>query len=70
MEFPRITVDPKHMNGQPCIRGLRVPVAAIMRSLGSGKTREQILMEHPELVPADIDEAVRYVAWLGEDLSA
>lgn len=68
--FPRITVDPKHMNGQPCIRGLRIPVAAIMRSLGSGKSREDILAAHPELEPADIDEALQYVAWLGEGRSA
>ena len=29
MKFTRITVNPKQMDGVPCIRGLRIPVAAV-----------------------------------------
>ena len=30
MTFSRITVDPARMDGVPCIRGLRIPVAAVV----------------------------------------
>lgn len=30
MKFKRITVNPKQMDGVPCIRGLRIPAATGM----------------------------------------
>lgn len=30
MKFKRITVNPKQMDGVPCIRGLRIPVATVV----------------------------------------
>ena len=32
----RITVNPLVMSGNPCIRGLRVPVANVLRLLAAG----------------------------------
>ncbi len=35
--------------------------------LASGETREAILKSYPFLDAGDIDEALRYAAWLAED---
>jgi uncharacterized protein (DUF433 family) len=62
MEFTRITVNPKQMNGLPCIRGLRIPVAAILDMIASGMQEKEILDDFPDLEPEDIQEALRYTA--------
>ena len=67
MEFTRITIDPTVCTGKPCIRGLRFPVARLLGLLAAGETREQILANYPYLEAADIDEALRYAAFLAED---
>jgi uncharacterized protein (DUF433 family) len=61
-KFNRITVDPRQMNGVPCIRGLRVPVATVVGMIADRMTREEILDAYPDLKPKDIDEALRYAA--------
>jgi uncharacterized protein (DUF433 family) len=35
--------------------------------MAAGETREQILKAYPYLEPGDIDEALRYAAFLAED---
>ena len=65
--FDRITWDPAQMNGQPCIRGLRVTVGTILGLLANGKPRERILQAYPYLEPADIDAALAYAAWRLEE---
>ena len=67
MELARITIDPAVCTGKPCIRGLRFPVARLLGLLAAGETREQILAGYPYLEPGDIDEALRYAAFLAED---
>ena len=67
MKFERITVDPKLCTGKACIRGLRFPVSRLLGLLASGETRENILRAYPYLQTEDIDEALRYAAWLAED---
>lgn len=67
MKFERITVDPKVCTGKPCIRGLRFPVSRLLGLLAAGETRESILKAYPYLESEDIDEALRYAAWLAED---
>lgn len=67
MRFERITVDPAVCTGKPCIRGLRFPVARLLGLLASGETREQILADYPYLESADIDEALRYAAFLADE---
>jgi uncharacterized protein (DUF433 family) len=65
--FNRITIDPAVCTGKPCIRGLRFPVARLLGLLAAGESREQILRAYPYLEPEDIDEALRYAAFLAED---
>jgi len=67
MTFTRITIDPAICTGKPCIRGLRFPVARLLGLLAAGESRETVLSSYPYLEPGDIDEALRYAAFLAED---
>jgi predicted nuclease of predicted toxin-antitoxin system len=49
MPYERITVRADQMGGQPCIRGLRIPVATIVAMLADGMTHDEILAAHPDL---------------------
>ncbi|MCC6157325.1 MAG: DUF433 domain-containing protein [Deltaproteobacteria bacterium] len=60
--FTRITMDPEKCLGKPCIRGLRIPVASVMRYLSSGMTPEEVLTEWPELEAEDIRDALAFAA--------
>lgn len=67
MNLERITVDPAVMTGKPCIRGLRVTVANVLRQLANHRTREQILAAYPYLEPEDIDACLSYAALRVDD---
>ncbi len=58
----RITMNAKVMSGQPCIRGLRVTVANVLRLLAAGNSRERVLQAYPYLESADIDACLQYAA--------
>lgn len=62
MTFARITVDPSQMDGVPCIRGLRIPVATVVGMIADGMAEAEILRAYPDLEPDDIREALRYAA--------
>ena len=62
--FSRLTIDPGVCGGQPCVRGLRIPVSVVLAHLATGKTSEQLIDEFPELEVGDISECLRYAAWL------
>jgi len=59
MNFSRITVNPYQMNGMPCIRGLRIPVATIVGMMAEGMNDAEILAAYPDLEIGDIAEALR-----------
>jgi uncharacterized protein (DUF433 family) len=65
--FDRITVNPEICLGQATIRGMRITVSVILKMLASGRTREGVLRAYPELEPADLDQALRYAAWLASE---
>ena len=67
MRFERITVDPNVCTGKPCIRGLRFPVSRLLGLLASGETKETILKAYLYLETEDIEEALRYAAYLAEE---
>lgn len=67
MKLQRITWDPNVCTGKACIRGLRFPVSRLLGLLASGETRESIIQAYPYLEPEDIDEALRYAAFLAEE---
>ena len=62
MKFTRITVNVAQMGGVPCIRGLRIPVATVVGMVADGMTEAQILKAYPDLMAADIREALKYAA--------
>ncbi|MGQ0545796.1 MAG: DUF433 domain-containing protein [Betaproteobacteria bacterium] len=62
MKFTRITVDSRQMNGVPCIRGLRIPVATVIAMVADGMSHADILQAYPDLEQEDIYEALRYAA--------
>jgi len=62
VRFKRITVDPHQMDGVPCIRGLRIPVATVVGMLAEGMEETEILRAFPDLQGEDIREALRYAA--------
>jgi uncharacterized protein (DUF433 family) len=63
----RITVNPRQMGGRPCIRGIRITVANVLRQMAGGYSRERILQAYPELEPADLDACIQYAAALADD---
>jgi uncharacterized protein (DUF433 family) len=62
MDLKRITVNPAVMSGKPCIRGLRVTVANVLRQLANRRTSAEILEAYPYLEAADIDACLAYAA--------
>ena len=62
MKFTRITVDPQKMNGVPCVRNLRMPVATVVAMVAESMTEKEILQAHPDLEIADIRESLLYAA--------
>jgi len=60
--FERITVNPNQMGGVACVRGLRIPVATVLRMLAGGMSQQEILAEYPDLQPEDIRECLRFAA--------
>jgi uncharacterized protein (DUF433 family) len=67
MVFTRITIDPAVCTGKPCIRGLQFPVARLLGLMAAGETPDAILKTYPHIESDDIDEALRYAAFLAED---
>ena len=48
------------MDGQPSIRGMRMPVATVVAMVADGMTVGEIIAEHPGLTAVDVREALRY----------
>jgi uncharacterized protein (DUF433 family) len=66
--FDRITFDPDILGGRACIRGMRISVSLIVNLVASGMTVEEILDEYPDLEAEDIQQSLRYAAWMTEDI--
>jgi uncharacterized protein (DUF433 family) len=66
-KFDRITVDPSRMNGEPCIRGLRLTVRRVLEALATYPDREELKREYPELEDEDIRQALAFAAGMLDD---
>ena len=62
MTFKRITCDPKRMNGQPCIRNMRLTVRRVVELAAFYPNRGELHLEYPELDDEDIRQALLYAA--------
>lgn len=61
-ELHRITIEPGHCSGRPCIRGERIRVKDVLDLMASGASREEILEDYPYLEDGDITAALEYAA--------
>ena len=50
------------MAGQPCICGLRIPVATVVAMVADGMSAAEILADLPGLEAEDVAQALRYAA--------
>lgn len=62
MKIDRITSNPKRMNGQPCIRDLRLTVRRVIELLATYPDRAELHQEFPELEDEDIRPALIFVS--------
>jgi uncharacterized protein (DUF433 family) len=62
MKRDRITVNPARMNGQPCIRNLRLTVKRVIELIALYPERGELFREYPELEDEDIRQALTYAA--------
>ena len=65
--FNRITWDPNQMNGQPCIRGMRLTVRRVVEAVAMYPDRADLFRNYPELEPEDIRQALAFAAANLED---
>jgi uncharacterized protein (DUF433 family) len=69
MAFDRITYDPDRLNGQPCIRNLRLTVRRVVEAVALYPDRDELRREYPELQDVDIRQALEYAAAMLDDKS-
>ena len=60
--FDRITVDPKKMGGQPCIRNMRLTVRRVLEAIAAHPERKELFREYPELEEEDIKQVLQFAA--------
>jgi uncharacterized protein (DUF433 family) len=65
--FDRITWNPNQMNGQPCIRGMRLTVRRIVEAVALYPDRNDLFRNYPELEPEDVRQALAFAAANLED---
>lgn len=60
MKLDRISLNPTKMNGQPCIRDLRLTVQRMIELLATYPDRNELREEFPELEDEDIQQSLMY----------
>jgi uncharacterized protein (DUF433 family) len=60
--FDRITINPALVNGQPCIRGMRLTVKRVVEAVALYPNREELFIEYPELDAEDVRQALDFAA--------
>jgi uncharacterized protein (DUF433 family) len=65
--FDRISIDPRRMNGQPCVRNLRLTVRRVLEAVATYPDRQELKREYPELDDEDIRQVLAYAATCLDD---
>lgn len=65
--FDRITWNPNQMNGQPCIRGMRLTVRRVVEAISVYPDRSDLFRNYPELEEEDVRQALAFAAASLED---
>lgn len=58
------------MNGQPCIRGMRLTVRRVVEAVALYANRDDLFRNYPELEPDDVQQALAFAAANLEDSAA
>lgn len=58
----RITRAPKILNGQPCIRGMRLSVRRVLEAMATYPDRKELFKEYSELEEEDLRQALEFAA--------
>ncbi len=66
-KFDRIKIDFARMNGEPCIRDLRLTVRRVLEALAIYPDRAELKREYPELQDEDIRQSLAFAAALVDD---
>ncbi len=61
-KFDRITINPEVMNGQPCVRELRLTVRRVVEAVVLYPDWNELQAEYPELEKEDIRQALAFAA--------
>ena len=61
-KFDRITVNPKILNGQPCIRNMRLSVRRVLEAVALYPDWDELQKEYPELEKEDIRQSLQFAA--------
>ena len=61
-KFDRITINPARMNGEPCVRDLRLTVRRVLEALATYPDRAELKREYPELEDEDVRQALAFAA--------
>ncbi len=67
LKFDRITIDPSCMNGQPCIRNMRLTVRRVVELIAFYPIRKELFQEYPELEDEDLQQALLYTTTYLDD---
>lgn len=60
--FDRTTINPALVNGQPCIRGMRLTVKRVVEAVALYPNRDELFLEYPELDAEDVRQALDFAA--------
>jgi uncharacterized protein (DUF433 family) len=60
--FDRITWSAGQMNGQPCIRGMRLTVRRVVAAVAAYPDRQDLFRNYPGLEEDDIRQALEFAA--------
>jgi uncharacterized protein (DUF433 family) len=69
-QFDRITWNPNQMNGQPCIRRMRLTVRRVVEAVALYPDRADLFRNYPEIEPEDVRQALAFAAANLEDSAA
>lgn len=62
MKLDRIQINPERINGQPCVRDLRLTVRRVLELVALYPDRNELHQEFPELENEGIRQALLYAA--------
>ena len=65
--FDSITTDPARLNGEPCIRNLRLTVRRVLETVATYPDRNELKREYPEPDDEDIRQALAFAATFLDD---